>query len=288
MLRGGKDGCFHVEEAVVGIDAPMGADAPGDLGFCAGIADGACVLVEGRCSFARNGNNQVFGMDVEEVYTIAEASVVEGLGECQLVVPEGFGTEVGILGREHVHLAEGRVAESFGCRGFEFHGAGQVEGKPEGGDVFRTYVGMVVDADACVDGQPSAEVLAEIDVGGYFVVVLFHVVGAFAFLLAFYDFVPFFTPETVPVDACREAVAPEEPPALVGGDAHHLVVGDEAVVAGIAVVVGVDGVAVINPVVTPVVKETERPGGVGIIVFKGEGSHAPGDALVCVFEQFAE
>ena len=30
----------------------------------------------------------------------------------------GFGTEVGILGREHVHLAESRVAESFGCRGF--------------------------------------------------------------------------------------------------------------------------------------------------------------------------
>ena len=118
MLRGGKDGCFHVEEAVVGIDAPVGADAPGDLGFCTGIADGACVLVEGRCSFARNGDNQIFSAYVEKIYAIAEASVVEGLGECQFVVPEGFWTEVGILGWEHVHFAEGRVAESFGCRGF--------------------------------------------------------------------------------------------------------------------------------------------------------------------------
>ena len=70
-----------------------------------------------------------------------------------------------------------------------------MEGKPEGGDVFRAYVGVVVDADACVEGQPSAEALAEIDVGGYFMVVLLHVVGAFAFLLTFYDFVPFFTIE---------------------------------------------------------------------------------------------
>ena len=116
---------------------------------------------------------------------------------------------------------------------------------------------MVVGADACVDGEEGADVLAEVDVSGYFMVVPLEVVVMLAGTLALDVVVPFLSPETIPVDACGEAVAPEETGALVGGDAEHVVVGDEAVEAGGAVVIGVGGVAVVNPVVTPVVEEAD-------------------------------
>ena len=257
VLGGGDDGRFHVEEAVVGIDGPGLGNAPGGLELNPGVGEGAGVHVEGRGSLAGDGDDEVLGVDVEEVDAVGEPSVKEPLGEGDFVVPHGLGLQVRVLRGEHVHLADGGVSEAFGGGGFEFYGTGEVEGEPCLGYPFGAHVGMVVGADACVDGEEGADVLAEVDVSGYFMVVPLEVVVMLAGTLALDVVVPFLSPETIPVDACGEAVAPEETGALVGGDAEHVVVGDEAVEAGVAVVIGVGGVAVVNPVVTPVVEEAD-------------------------------
>ena len=127
MFGSTHDGVLHVQKTVIGIDRPVGVDAVGNLGFYTAIVDFAGVHVQWSGPLARYGYDEVFAVDVEEVDAVGEPAVEQTLGEGQFVAPHRLGFQVGVLRGEHIHLADGGVAESLACTGFQFDGAGQVE-----------------------------------------------------------------------------------------------------------------------------------------------------------------
>ena len=114
MFGSGNHGILHVQVAVIGIHRPTLIETVSDLCFDASIVYLSRILVQHAAS-ARigQGHNQVLAIDIEEIDAIRQASTQQSLREGYLVVPHRFRLQVGILRREHVHLAENRITETF-------------------------------------------------------------------------------------------------------------------------------------------------------------------------------
>ena len=132
------------------------------------------------------------------------------------------------------------------------------------GHPFGAGVGVVVEADAGVEGQPARDVLAEIDIARHLV---HRLVGGGLVGVAVEERVPRLAAEVLVVHPDGQAVAPEERGALKPRHAQHLVARVEPVVERLLA----RRVAVVDAVAAPVVEEAQRAGGGAVVVAQGEG-----------------
>src|SRR5699024_4681366 len=113
-----------------------------------------------------------------------------------------------------------------------------------------------------IECQPSANVLPDVHIARHLVFMLVDQIPARAGLLSADIFVPCLAAVTEPVEAPCDSVPFEEPGTLVQRDAHHIVKRMKAIVFGF--LTGRGCVAVVYPVVAPVVEETQRTGGLPV------------------------
>ena len=116
---------------------------------------------------------------------------------------------------------------------------------------------MVVDTDTGIEGEPMADVLPKIDITGYFVLYLIDDVFTFSVSFTFDVTVLCFATEAVVVNSGSQAVAGKKLCALIPRYAHHVVVRVEPVWFGVILVVGVGGITVVDPMVSPVVEKAQ-------------------------------
>ncbi|EEB22933.1 hypothetical protein BACDOR_04581 [Phocaeicola dorei DSM 17855] len=109
---------------------------------------------------------------------------------------------------------------------------------------------------------------------------LIHHVAARAGAVAVHVLAPRMSPVAEPVEAEGNPVAFEKARALVERKAHHIVERIEAVV--LRPLSGGGRVAVIDPMVAPVVEEAQRTGGFFVVILHSQRGHPPCDALVAV------
>ena len=141
---------------------------------------------------------------------------------------------------------------------------------------------MVVNAQSGVEGQPRADVLSEVHVACHFILVLIHDVFPGSGLFAFHILCPRLTAITEPVEAKSNAVSCKEPGTLVKRKTHHVIERIETSV--LRLLACARRIAVVYPMVAPVIEKAQTAGGAVVVVFDGERSHAARDALVA-FQQ---
>ncbi len=141
---------------------------------------------------------------------------------------------------------------------------------------------MVVDTDTGIEGEPMADVLPKIDITGYFVLYFIDDVFTFSVSFTFDVTVLCFATEAVVVNSGSQAVAGKKLCALIPRYAHHVVVRVEPVWFGVILVVGVGGITVVDPMVSPVVEKAHSSRCAFVAVFYGNRGHTAGDTLVCV------
>ena len=123
---------------------------------------------------------------------------------------------------------------------------------------------MVVDAESGVQCQPTVEILTKINVSGYFILVFVHQIAACAGLLSCHIFRPCLAAIAEPVEAQRDAVAGKETGTLIKRYAHHVVARMETSV--LRRFAGAWRVAVVNPMLAPVVEDAQCAGRIVIFV----------------------
>ena len=280
MLGGGDDGVFHVEPAVIGRHRPRAAEGIGEVALDAVVFDPARIDVH-RAAVHRKGADQVVAVDIKDIDPVGEGAAEQPLRERELVIHQLFGFQVGVLGREHIHLADGGEAETLAHHRLDLGVVRQDERHAALGHPFGAGVGVVVEADAGVEGQPARDVLAEIDIARHLV---HRLVGGGLVGVAVEERVPRLAAEVLVVHPDGQAVAPEERGALKPRHAQHLVARVEPVVERLLA----RRVAVVDAVAAPVVEEAQRAGGGAVVVAQGEGGHTARDARVVVENGFGD
>ena len=107
------DGLLHVQVAIVGVHAPAVGETIVARQLQAVIGERAGVHVEGTSRSLHHSGDEVVALDEKEVGThMTTLPYPTGIG--QLVVHHTFGSQVGIVRREHVHLANDGIAEALG------------------------------------------------------------------------------------------------------------------------------------------------------------------------------
>ena len=216
MFGSGNHGILHVQVAVIGIHRPTLIETVSDLCFDACIVYLSRILVQHTAS-ARigQGHNQVLAIDIEEIDTIRQASTQQSLREGYLVVPHRFRLQVGILRREHVHLTENRITETFGGRSLQFDGMRQVECQSGLRQPFCSDTGMMINAQSCVEREPVPDILPEVHIACHLVFMLIHQIATCSRIFSAHIFAPCLATVTEPVEAYGDAVILEEPGALI-------------------------------------------------------------------------
>ena len=204
-----------MEEAVVGVDFQVGAEAVAGLDFDAPVAGFACVDVA-RASVDHAGCNQVVGFEIKEVGAYLQAVVEEALAVGQFVVPESFGLEAGVLRRIHVEFAQGGVAKSFADGGMEFGLGRKVEDESALGHELGAGLRMMVYARSGVEGEPVGCVLTDVEVAGQ---VVFRAVGQVGFKARSDHAVPGVSAEVLPVGAQGNGISFKETISLINRQA---------------------------------------------------------------------
>ena len=248
--------------AVIGRNGPRGTDPPGDVAFHAPVLDPARIDVH-RTAVDREGLDHVVAVDVEDVDSVGEGAAEEPLRERKFVVHQFLGLQVRILRREHIHLADGRKAESLADHRLDLGVAGQQERQPALGNPLRARMRMVVEAQPGVERQPVRQALAEIDVSRHFV---HRFVGRGLVRIAVEIAVPGLAPEVLVVDTHGQTVAREERRTLIPRHAQHPVAGIEAVIERF----GAGRIAVVDLVTAPVVEKAQGAGGLSVVVAQRE------------------
>ena len=141
---------------------------------------------------------------------------------------------------------------------------------------------MVVNAQTGIQRQPPAYILPEIHIAGYFVLALVNYILTGSGILTFYIFRPSLPAIAEPVETECYAVAFKKPGTLVKRDTHHIVKRIEPPV--LRRLSGSRRIAVVNPMLTPVIKETQTAGCTLIPVLQCKRRHPTSDSLVA-FQQ---
>ena len=138
---------LHVQPAVVGVYLPVAVDAVSEVGFHTPVLYlvGVDVLAQGRVR-----HDDVVPVDVVEVHPIGHGPSQKLPRKGEFIVHQALRFQIGVLWREHVHLPDGGVTESFAHHCFQFCLLRQMESQSPLGNPFRAYVRMVVYADTGV------------------------------------------------------------------------------------------------------------------------------------------
>ena len=138
---------LHVQPAIIGIHLPVAVDAVSEVGFHTPVLylAGVDVLAQGRVR-----HDDVVPVDVVEVHPIGHGPSQKLPRKGEFIVHQALRFQIGVLWREHVHLPDGGVTESFAHHCFQFCLPRQMESQSPLGNPFRAYVRMVVYADTGV------------------------------------------------------------------------------------------------------------------------------------------
>ena len=282
MLRRSNHRLFHMQVTVVCSKGQHREETQCHLCLHSVIIKLPAILIKhSRSSRIGRCKNDIVCLNVEEVKPIIYSTAHQFLREGQLVVPEPLRLKVGILWRIHIHLSDYRIAESLGGGEFKLALLWKSECESKLRNNLCSYAKMPVHPETGIKGNKACKVLTKICISGSLPLILINLQNV-ASLLRTGD-KSIYCLAAIPVNIHTKGcpVALQQRKGLVSGGAHHIVVGDKTV----GLRSGPRRIAVIYPVMSPIIEEAYSSRCLFIFILQIERCHTPCNILISIYQR---
>ena len=210
---------FHMQITVIGIYRPDRRKTISKLHFSSGIFDLSGIDIH-LPAIDRHSHNQIFPIDIKNIYPIKKPPIHRTLRPGQLIIPQSLRSQIGIGRPKHIKLPDRRIAETFPGHQFYLCIRRQVERQSSLRNPFGPHMRMMIDTYSQIQCQPTVKMLAKIYISGHFVLLLIDLRLAFTTI---HRLIPGLPAEMKEIDSCCETVSFKELYTLIPRQSQHIV-----------------------------------------------------------------